>query len=119
MFVPRAPGSTCRHAALLLVWPIQHVPPAVAWMKIALKAGCGADNNEGSEAHMQEIVKDSPIFRVPYRENRLVLFNSNLFHQTDEFHFKPGFRNRRINITLLFGKRGAHLEGKNAKERHK
>lgn len=97
----------------------QHVSPAVAWMKIALKAGCGADNNEGSEAHMQEIVKDSPIFRVPYRENRLVLFNSNLFHQTDEFHFKPGFRNRRINITLLFGKRGAHLEGKNAKERHK
>ncbi len=42
--------------------------------------------------------------RVPYRENRCVLFDSKLFHTTDEIRFKPGYRNRRINVTLLFGK---------------
>lgn len=43
--------------------------------------------------------------RVPYRQNRCVLFNSNLFHRTDHLHFKPGYRTRRINVTLLYGKR--------------
>ncbi len=42
--------------------------------------------------------------RVPYRCNRAVLFNSSLFHETDALHFKPGFENRRVNITYLFGK---------------
>ena len=42
--------------------------------------------------------------RVPYRENRCVLFDSTLFHATDELHFKPGYSNRRVNITLLYGK---------------
>jgi hypothetical protein len=42
--------------------------------------------------------------RVPYRENRCVLFDSTLFHTTDEIHFKPGYCNRRINVTLLYGK---------------
>jgi len=43
---------------------------------------------------------------VPYRENRMVMFNSSLFHETDKFRFKPGFANRRINLTMLFGRRG-------------
>lgn len=42
--------------------------------------------------------------RVPYRENRCVLFDSSLIHVTDELHFKPGFENRRVNITLLYGR---------------
>jgi tetratricopeptide (TPR) repeat protein len=42
--------------------------------------------------------------RVPYRANRCVLFDSTLFHATDELHFKPGYTNRRVNVTLLFGK---------------
>ena len=42
---------------------------------------------------------------VPYRENRIVLFNSNLFHETDTIEFKQGYENRRINITMLFGDR--------------
>jgi tetratricopeptide (TPR) repeat protein len=44
---------------------------------------------------------------VPYNENRIVLFNSNLIHETDKFEFKEGYENRRINVTMLFGKRGA------------
>ncbi|HTO46352.1 MAG TPA: hypothetical protein VML91_01825 [Burkholderiales bacterium] len=41
--------------------------------------------------------------RVPYRENRCVLFDSSLFHVTDTLRFKPGYTNRRINVTLLYG----------------
>ena len=44
---------------------------------------------------------------IPYNENRIVLFNSNLIHKTDKFEFKEGYENRRINVTMLFGKRGA------------
>ena len=42
---------------------------------------------------------------VPYAENRVVMFNSNLFHETDRLEFKTGYKNRRINITMLFGNR--------------
>ena len=42
--------------------------------------------------------------KIPYRCNRAVLFNSTLFHETDEIHFKEGYENRRINITYLFGR---------------
>ena len=42
--------------------------------------------------------------RVPYRENRCVIFDSSLIHITDELHFKPGYQNRRINVTLLYGR---------------
>ena len=44
---------------------------------------------------------------IPYRANRAVIFDSDLFHETDVIRFKPGYQNRRINITLLFGRRQA------------
>lgn len=43
--------------------------------------------------------------RVPHRQNRAVIFNSDLFHRTDEIHFREGYENRRINVTMLYGKR--------------
>lgn len=43
--------------------------------------------------------------KIPYRGNRAVVFNSDLFHETDDSVFKEGFANRRINITLLYGHR--------------
>jgi tetratricopeptide (TPR) repeat protein len=49
---------------------------------------------------------DSSKIVVPYGENRLVLFNSNLFHESDAIDFKQGYENRRINVTMLFGQRG-------------
>jgi hypothetical protein len=42
---------------------------------------------------------------VPYRTNRAVIFDSDLFHETDRIAFKEGYLNRRINITMLYGKR--------------
>ena len=45
--------------------------------------------------------------RVPHRQNRAVVFNSDLFHETDRIDFADGYENRRINITLLYGTRAA------------
>jgi len=42
---------------------------------------------------------------VAYRCNRAVVFSSDLFHETDRMHFKEGYTNRRINITMLYGRR--------------
>ena len=54
---------------------------------------------------------------VAYRQNRAVLFDSTLFHRSatnddasstwqHAMRFKPGYTNRRINLSLLFGKKG-------------
>lgn len=43
--------------------------------------------------------------RIPYRANRAIVFNSDLFHETDEIAFKDDYPSRRINITLLYGYR--------------
>ena len=49
-------------------------------------------------------VHDAKSMRVPFRENRCVLFDSSLIHVTDELHFRPGYENRRVNVTLLYGR---------------
>jgi TolA-binding protein len=43
--------------------------------------------------------------RYPYRANRALVFDSDLFHATDRPRFREGYLNRRINITLLYGDR--------------
>lgn len=43
--------------------------------------------------------------RIPYRQNRAVIFDSDLFHETDTIRFKEGYLNRRINVTMLYGRR--------------
>ena len=42
---------------------------------------------------------------VPHRANRAVIFDSDLFHETDKIVFRDGYQNRRINITMLYGRR--------------
>jgi tetratricopeptide (TPR) repeat protein len=42
---------------------------------------------------------------IPYRSNRAIIFDSDLFHETDRIVFKEGYLNRRIGITLLYGLR--------------
>jgi len=61
----------------------QNKPKILAWLKEA-----------GAEA-----------IKVPYRANRAVVFNSDLFHESDEISFKDDYLSRRINITLLYGYR--------------
>tara|TARA_B100000787_G_scaffold164219_1_gene146668 strand:+ start:337 stop:2322 length:1986 start_codon:yes stop_codon:yes gene_type:complete len=60
----------------------------------------------GDEKIIQHLKDNSSGYtRIPYNENRAVIFNSNLIHETDKFEFKQGYENRRINITMLFGLR--------------
>jgi hypothetical protein len=42
---------------------------------------------------------------VPYRENRAIIFDSDLFHATAEVTFQPSYQDRRINVTMLYGVR--------------
>jgi len=42
---------------------------------------------------------------IRHKTNRMVVFNSMLFHGSGAYHFKPGYKNRRVNITFLFGVR--------------
>lgn len=42
---------------------------------------------------------------IPYRQNRAVIFNSDLFHASDAVHFQPGYEHLRINVTMLYGNR--------------
>jgi hypothetical protein len=76
----------------------------IVWDKPAPLAWDFADYNR-NEAAARDFLESSgakPIV-VPYRANRAVIFDSNLFHETDQIRFKEGYRNRRINITLLYG----------------
>ncbi|KAH8098455.1 hypothetical protein JL720_1398 [Aureococcus anophagefferens] len=68
----------------------------------------GIEHVEVMEDHLRRAVANGgpePL-RVPYKRNRCVVFDSSLLHETDDFRFKPGYRNRRINLTFLFGERG-------------
>jgi hypothetical protein len=47
---------------------------------------------------------------IPHRANRAVIFDSDLFHETDRLSFKEGYQNRRINVTLLYGEREKHAQ---------
>jgi tetratricopeptide (TPR) repeat protein len=40
---------------------------------------------------------------IPYRANRAVIFDSDLFHETDTITFREGYENRRINCTCSMG----------------
>jgi hypothetical protein len=42
---------------------------------------------------------------IPYRANRAVIFDSDLFHATDRPVFREGYVNRRVNVTFLYGQR--------------
>ena len=62
-------------------------------------------NRRGAE-FAEELLRSTAYENVtiPYRQNRIVVFDSALYHKTDSFRFRGGYENRRINLTLLFGK---------------
>ena len=68
----------------------------------------GFEKFNADEAAMRRFLADSGAgaYQAPYRQNRMVIFNSDLFHETGPLRFKPGYENRRINITMLYGRRG-------------
>ncbi len=64
-------------------------------------------NNTANEPKVRKFLLSSGAnaVTIPYRANRAVIFNSDLFHETDRFHFKDDYESRRLNITLLYGRR--------------
>ena len=64
-----------------------------------------AEYNQNTKKMIEEIIKPTSFANVtvPFRYNRAVMFDSLLFHHTDVFKFKPGYKNRRINLTILYG----------------
>ena len=64
-------------------------------------------NNDKYRHKIKEFLDQSgakPII-VPHRQNRALIFNSNLFHETDVADFQDNYESRRINVTLLYGHR--------------
>jgi hypothetical protein len=66
------------------------------------KGWMGARTHDIEEVNRQKWVGRRNI-TVPYRRNRMVLFDSGRYHRSASYNFKPGYRNRRINLTYLFG----------------
>jgi len=80
----------------------------VVWDREAPAVWDFADyNNERKEPEVLEFLEQSGAraVTIPYRQNRAVIFNSNLFHCTDSFNFRDDYEARRVNITLLYGNR--------------
>jgi len=65
------------------------------------------DKYNGNHTAAREFLADcrARSLTIPYRSNRAVIFDSDLFHETDRIVFREGYLNRRINITLLYGRR--------------
>ena len=61
------------------------------------------DKYNKNQESVAAFLEGSDKVTIPYRQNRAVIFNSNLFHKSDKFRFKQGYENRRINVTILFG----------------
>lgn len=59
--------------------------------------------------HIMAYLEDANTLAIPYRENRAVMFYSNMFHRSDRFRFKPGYVNSRMNVTMLFGQHASRL----------
>lgn len=64
-------------------------------------------NDQKNKQKIQTFLKESgakPI-TIPHLQNRAVIFNSNLFHETDVIEFQDTYLYRRINVTFLYGHR--------------
>jgi tetratricopeptide (TPR) repeat protein len=64
-------------------------------------------NDAAIRAYLEQAGSEAIV--IPYRANRAVIFDSDLFHETDTIRFRPGYENRRINVTFLYGWRAAGI----------
>ena len=65
-------------------------------------------NKFNSDAAALKSLIDAPGVRrieVPHAQNRALIFNSDLIHGSQPVNFAPGYENRRINVTMLYGTR--------------
>ena len=79
----------------------------VVWPKLPPEDWSFADYNNAPAEKIYDFLgadREKGV-RVPHRQNRALLFDSRLFHESDRYSFRDGYENRRINITMLFGDR--------------
>lgn len=67
-----------------------------------------------ADPDFREALQRTPFLKVPYRCNRAVMFYGGLVHSSDQLFFKPGYLNRRINLTLVFGLRPYEADAQQA-----
>lgn len=76
----------------------------VLWDKVSPRSWAFTDYNNNSKKIMAYLDQEKAnSITVPYKANRIVIFNSSVFHKTDTLHFKDNYEDRRINITFLYG----------------
>ena len=76
-------------------------------LEAPLDWGFKSYNEQGARISALLKEKRAAATYVPYRANRAIIFNSDLFHATAPVNFREGYENRRVNVTMLFGKREA------------
>lgn len=65
---------------------------------------------DADEARMrQALIAAGGVRRVDYKQNRAVIFVSDLFHESQPFEFVDDAEQPRVNLTLLFGDRAADV----------
>ena len=75
----------------------------IVWKKMPDKKATFKDfNSLKSMDKMNEDIKDADYVKVPYKANRAVIFNSKLYHVTDKIEFGDNYKDRRVNVTLLY-----------------
>ncbi len=64
-------------------------------------------NRTGSVTKMRRWLRarNARVTHLPHRQNRAVVFDSAFLHESDRCVFAPGYENRRVNVTFLFGSR--------------
>ena len=60
-------------------------------------------NSIDNSSKLYTEVSDTDSVKITYKANRVVIFNSKLYHATDTIKFKKGYNNRRVNVTFLYG----------------
>ena len=98
-WIPRDEANLDPQSGGLVIWD---KPAPLDW-------GFAQYNNPNAGDTIRKYLADTGAkeITVPHKANRAVIFDSDLFHQTDRINFKEGYLNRRINITLLYGRREA------------
>ena len=59
-------------------------------------------NSMNNASKLLDEVSNVDYIKIAYKANRVVIFNSKLYHATDDIKFKKGYKNRRVNVTLLY-----------------
>ena len=75
----------------------------IIWKKKPDKMSNFSDYNSSfnSEKMLRDVSK-ADFIKIPYKSNRAIIFNSKLYHATDNINFDSKYINRRINVTFLY-----------------